>query len=228
MESSTLTIFIAAVAGYLAGSVSGARIVARRVGAGDLSRTKVVLDGTGSAVEAGGVSASSLQARGGGKAGVPAGLIDIAKAVLPALIARLLWPDGPEHVVAGLAAIVGHVFPLYHRFVGGYGISPLLGALAVIDIRAPVLTIAVFAVIGLIVGSAFVGIELWPLGLIPYFIWLGDVWTVTFAVIAASLYFWRSWSEMVGALRSFQRDPRPWRERIGDFKKYPDYEVPDA
>ena len=129
MDSSALTLIAAAVVGYLAGSLSGARIIGGRRRAGDLSTTRVVLDGTGSTVENLGVSPSALQARQGARSGLPAGGIDIAKAFIPALIARLIWPDTPEHVVVAAAAFIGHVYPLYHRFVGGFGISPLLGGL---------------------------------------------------------------------------------------------------
>ncbi len=118
MESSVLTLVGAAVAGYLVGSLSGARIVGRRRAAGALERTKVVLDGTGASVEVHGVSASALQARQGARGGLPAGTIDIAKALLPVLVARLLWPDSAEHVVLAGAVLVGHVYPVYHRFVG--------------------------------------------------------------------------------------------------------------
>lgn len=213
--------------GYLIGSISGARIIGGRRAAGDLSRTKVILDGTGSAVVTHGVSPSALQARQGAKSGLPAGAIDIAKALLPALAARLIWPDSPEDVLVAAAVLVGHVYPIYYRFVGGFGISPLLGGLLVIDWRAPLLTIALFAVLGLIAGSAFLGIETWPLGLIPYFVLWGDEWTVAYAILANALYWWRSRAETMGAIRSYRRDTRPWRERIGDFRKYPDYEIPE-
>ncbi|NND04115.1 MAG: glycerol-3-phosphate acyltransferase [Acidimicrobiia bacterium] len=228
MDSSALTVIAVAIVGYLAGSLSGARIIGKRRGAGDLSTTRVVLDGTGSTVETHGVSPSSLQARGGGRAGLPAGAIDIAKALMPTLVAAVLWPDSPEAVFAAAGALVGHIYPVYHGFLGGYGISPLLGALVVLDFRAPLFAIAVFAVLGLILGSAFIGIEMWTLALIPYFVWQGDAWTIGFAVLANLLYFWRSWDETVAALKSWSRDPRPWPDRVGDFKKYPDYEVPNA
>ncbi len=227
MDSSAITLVGAALAGYLLGSLSGARIIGRRRGAGDLARTRVVLDGTGSSVETHGVSPSALQARQGARGGLPAGGIDIAKVFVPVLIARLIWPDSPEHVLVAGAALVGHVYPIYHRFVGGYGISPLLGGLAVIDWRAPLVAIALFAVLGLVAGSAFLGIETWPLALIPWFALWGDGWTVGYAVLANAIYWWRSRSEARAAFRSFIRDPRPWRERITDFKKYPDYEVPE-
>jgi glycerol-3-phosphate acyltransferase PlsY len=225
----TLAAYVAsAVVGYLFGSLSGARIVGRLRGAGDLSDTKVVLDGTGASVVTHGVSPSALQARQGGRSGVPAGIIDIGKAFVPALIVRLIWPEGPEYVLVAAGALVGHVYPVYHRFVGGYGISPLLGGLFVIDWRAPLVAIAVFAVFGLIVGSVFLGIETWPIGLVLYFAIWGDEWTVGYAALANALYWWRSRHEAAGAFRSFRRDRRPWRERVADFKKYPDYEVPGA
>ena len=226
MDTSPLTVIAAALAGYLFGSLSGARIIGRRSGAGDLSATRVVLDGTGAAVETHGVSPSALQARGGGRAGIPAGAIDILKALLPTLAARLIWPDSPQYILVAAGALVGHVYPLYHRFVGGYGISPLLGGLFIIDWRAPLIAIALFALIGVVLGSVFIGIETWPVALIPWFGWQDGGWALVYAVVANALYWWRSRDEAIGAYRSFRRDPRPWRERVADFKKYPDYEVP--
>ena len=228
MDSTPVTLAISLMVGYLAGSLSGARIVGAKRHAGDLTKTKVILDGTGSTVETRGVSPSSLQARQGGRSGLPAGLIDIMKALLPTLAARLIWPDSPEAVLVAAGALIGHVYPIYHGFVGGFGISPLLGSLAVLDFRAPLLSIALFALIGLAVGSAFVGIEMWTLALVGYFAWRGDPWLVGFALLANVVYFWRSRHETIAALRSLRRDPRSWRERVGDFKKYPDYEVPDS
>ncbi len=146
---------------------------------------------------------------------------------MTALIARLLWPDTPEHVLLAAAALVGHVYPIFHGFLGGYGISPLLGGLMVIDWRAPLVTIALFAMLGLIAGSVFLGIETWPWVFVPYFALSGDEWTLGFAIVANILYWWRSRIEAIGAVRSYRHDTRPWRERIRDLKKYPEYEVPE-
>lgn len=57
-------------------------------------------------------------------------LLDIAKGAVPVAFA-LQWGAGP--LVAGLtaiAAVVGHVFPVYLRFRGGKGVATALGALA--------------------------------------------------------------------------------------------------
>jgi glycerol-3-phosphate acyltransferase PlsY len=224
-----MTATLALIAGYLLGSLSGARIVGRVWAPGrDLNRTRVVLDGTGASVITRGVSPAALQARAGGAGGLRAAAIDILKAFLPTLAARLLWPDGPEMFLVAAGALIGHAYPVYHRFIGGFGISPLLGALLVIDWRAPLVAIAVLAVVGFVFGSAYLGIETWPVGLVPWFIWQGDGWGVGLAGLANLIYWWRSRSEPVAAFRAWRRDERPWRDRIRDFTRYPDYEVPDG
>lgn len=217
----------ALLVGYLLGSVSGARIVGKKYAPNkDLSTTKVVLDGSGAHVNNQGVSPSSLQARAGAPAGLRAGAIDILKALVPTLVALLIWPDGPEYILVGSGAILGHVFPIYHRFVGGFGISPLLGALVVIDIRAALVSLIFFGLLGIILGRVFIGIETWPIGLIVWFSVAGDRWALGFAILANVLYWWRSRTEALGAVKSWGTDDRPWSERVKDFKKYPDYEEP--
>ena len=66
----------------------------------------------------------------------------------------------------------------------------------------------------------------WPVALIPWFALTGSIGAVLYAVLANALYWWRSRQETMGAIRSYRRDTRPWRERVADFKTYPDYEVP--
>lgn len=228
MESSFATLAAAALAGYLLGSLSGTRIVARWTGTSDLSTTVVVVDGTGTSVESHGVSPSSMQAREGARAGLLAAGIDILKALLPTLVAALLFPDSGEAAVVATFVLVGHAYPLYHHFVGGFGISPLLGSLVVLDWRALIFAIVLFGLIGLIVGNAYIGIESWPLGLLPWFAWQGSEWLLAYAVVANVIYWWRSRREALAALRSFRRDRRPWRQRVADFKKYPDPEAPGS
>ncbi len=122
--------------------------------------------------------------------------------------------------------MLGHVYPVYHRFVGGFGISPLLGGLVVVDWRAGLIAILVFVLLGLAAGSAYLAFEVWPIGLIPWFTVFGDGWQLAYAVAANLLYWTRSWNESTGAWRAYRKDRRSWQERVTDFKKYPDYEVP--
>ena len=55
---------------------------------------------------------------------------DMLKGVLPVLLARLVSDDARLQVVGALAAIVGHIFPVYAGFRGGRGVSTSLGATA--------------------------------------------------------------------------------------------------
>lgn len=214
-------------AAYLLGSLSGARIIARLSGANfDVEDMTVVVDGTGATAVATGVSPSTLYARAGAKGGLSAAVIDIAKAFVPTLAAAMLAEEPFVPVLVASASLIGHVFPIYHRFNGGFGISPLIGGLLVLDPWSVPVTISVFALFGLILGSAYVGIETWSVGLLGWFAVFGDEWELGYAALANVIYWSRSWREAQAAFRSWRKDPRPWRERVADFKTYPDYEAP--
>lgn len=55
-------------------------------------------------------------------------LADILKGALLVIIARLVTGDARIHVVAALAAIAGHDWPVYAGFRGGRGVSTTTGA----------------------------------------------------------------------------------------------------
>jgi glycerol-3-phosphate acyltransferase PlsY len=217
---------IAVTTGYLIGSISGARIVGRLLLGEDPVDMRVVVDGTGASTPARGVSPSTLFARTGIRGGVSASVIDILKGFLPVLAAGLMFPGEPIRVLVAAAVVLGHVFPCYFRFRGGFGISPLLGSLLAIDPVGLIAAIALFGLAGLILGNAYVAIEAWPLGLVVWFWIFGSPWELGFAVFVNVLFWSRSWREAAVAVKSYVADTRPWRERVADFKKYPDYEAP--
>ena len=111
-------------AAYLMGSVSFARIVGRRVvPTADLATTELQLPG-GASIEYSGVSATSIGARSGPKWGIVVVVGDAAKAFLPVLVARLIWPGDPYYLLAAVAVLLGHNYPVFHRFRGGRAHSP--------------------------------------------------------------------------------------------------------
>ena len=63
---------------------------------------------------------------------VPVGLIDVGKAALPTWLALQLDLGVEVAVAAGLAAVVGHNWPVFLGFTGGRGLSGFLGVLVVI------------------------------------------------------------------------------------------------
>ena len=98
----------------------------------------------------------------GRRFGVLVFVLDFAKGALPVLAASFLeaWaPDLPPRslpVAAGVAAFLGHLFPVYLRFRGGKGVATAVGVLAVL---MPDLALAALAAwIVVLAASRFVSL----------------------------------------------------------------------
>lgn len=211
---------VAVVLGYLVGSLSGARLIGRGV---DWSATEVALSGTGATMESDAVSPELLNHHRGARAGLTAGAIDVGKAVVAVLAARIVL-DADVAALVGLAVVVGHVFPAYHRFRGGFGVSPILGALLVLDPVGLAVALVAGALLGLLVGSAFVMTEAWPVLAAAWAIAAGRPTALLVTTLAAAvLYTVRSWPIWREARIAHREDDRPWGERIADVRRYPHY-----
>ena len=76
--------------------------------------------------------------------------LDLLKGISAVLLARYLMGDPTAEVAAGLAALVGHNWPVFLGFRGGRGIAPGLGGLAVMSPLAAVSGVVVFVPICII------------------------------------------------------------------------------
>ena len=64
----------------------------------------------------------------GWKYGIVVGIHDIAKSAIAVLLAVSLFPELPYiGAVAGVASVLGHIFPFYLKFKGGKGFASYLG-----------------------------------------------------------------------------------------------------
>ena len=152
--SDPATIALAALAGYLVGSVSFARVIGRVVApARPLGSDTLSFGADGTVVEVQGVSATSVSVRAGRRWGFLVALLDIGKAAAVTLVVRLLDPTGDAYLVAAAFAVVGHVWPVWHGFHGGFGVSPIIGGLLVVDPLAIPVTIAVGLLLGVLVAD---------------------------------------------------------------------------
>lgn len=106
---------VAIVAGYLVGAVSPASLVARRRG--------VDLRGVGS----GNPGASNAGRALGRKTGIAVAMLDVAKGAGPA--AAFGAVDHRAGLVAGLAAVLGHVSSPFLRGRGGKGVATAAGSI---------------------------------------------------------------------------------------------------
>jgi glycerol-3-phosphate acyltransferase PlsY len=110
--------FAALVIGYLFGSIPFGLIVTRLAGLGDIR-----------AIGSGNIGATNVLRTGHkGLAGLTL-FGDGAKGTAAVLLAGALFA-APAHLVAGLGAFLGHLFPAWLGFKGGKGVATYLGVLA--------------------------------------------------------------------------------------------------
>jgi acyl phosphate:glycerol-3-phosphate acyltransferase len=107
----------ALVGAYLLGSIPFSYLVARRFGVADVRR-----------VGSGNVGATNVMRSAGKTAGILALLLDAMKGALAALLAERLHASSWLPAVAGLLAVVGHMYPVWLGFRGGKGVATGLGA----------------------------------------------------------------------------------------------------
>lgn len=127
------------VVAYLLGSVSSAILVSqifnlpdpRSLGSGNPGATNVLR--TGNKIAAG----ITL-------------LGDVLKGLLPVLVADLFIADIVFTSIVGLAALLGHMYPIYYKFKGGKGVATLLGVLLGIDWIFGLIWAAIWLVVALI------------------------------------------------------------------------------
>jgi glycerol-3-phosphate acyltransferase PlsY len=103
---------------YLLGSISSAIIVCQLMGLPDPR-----------SLGSGNPGATNVMRIGGKKAAAITLFGDTLKGLIPVLIGQLL--DVPLLILAciGLAAFLGHLYPVFFRFQGGKGVATLLGVL---------------------------------------------------------------------------------------------------
>ncbi len=108
--------------GYILGTVNYAYIIGRLKGF-DI-RTK-------GSTNAG---ASNATVTMGWRVGVMVGICDISKAFIAVIVAKWLFPELQlAGVVAGVACIIGHIFPFYLKFRGGKGFASYMGMILALD-----------------------------------------------------------------------------------------------
>ena len=111
---------IALTFGYLAGSVPFGFLLARRHGV-DLRRS-----GSGN------VGAANVLRTSGVPNAVVAMCLDVAKGIVAVLVAQRLSGGPATPVAGGLAAVVGHIYPVWLGFRGGKGVATTAGVFIVL------------------------------------------------------------------------------------------------
>ena len=118
--------FIAIVLSYLVGSLSFAVIVSRAMGMADPR-----------SYGSGNPGATNVLRSGNKGAALATLVLDALKGWLPVFVIRLIGPDYDMGMgtaaLAGLAAFLGHLYPVFFGFKGGKGVATAAGVLVGID-----------------------------------------------------------------------------------------------
>lgn len=173
---------VSVVIGYLLGSISSSTIISRWFAKIDIRE-----HGSGNA------GATNTLRVLGTRWAIIVLLIDVLKGVLAVIIA---WKLGPGHewvaYASGLAAIVGHNWPIFFGFRGGKGIATTIGVLLLV---APIATlIAGAAAILVIAVTRYVSLGSLILTVaVPIIVALmhGSTAKIIFGVALALLSIWR-------------------------------------
>ena len=116
-ETAYASLGLWAVLGYLLGSVPYGLVLAKLMGLGDLR-----------AIGSGNIGATNVLRTGSKKAAALTLILDAAKGAVAVLLARTFAAED-EAQLAGLAALLGHCFPVWLGFRGGKGVATFLGIL---------------------------------------------------------------------------------------------------
>jgi glycerol-3-phosphate acyltransferase PlsY len=131
-----MTALLCALGGYLAGSIPFALLVSRSMRLPD-PRT----------YGSGNIGATNVLRSGNRLAALLTLLGDAMKGWAAVLAVRLAGLPDEMVAIAGFAAFLGHVFPVWLRFKGGKGVATAAGVLIAFDWRLGVSTLAVWAVV---------------------------------------------------------------------------------
>ncbi|WP_159953305.1 glycerol-3-phosphate 1-O-acyltransferase PlsY [Rhizobium sp. 18065] len=165
--------------GYLLGSIPFGLLLTRMAGLGDLR-----------SIGSGNIGATNVLRTGNKKLAAVTLLLDALKATAAAVIAQMLFGQNAG-LLAGFAAFIGHLFPVWLGFKGGKGVATYIGTLLgvaplmVLVFAAVWLSVAFisrFSSLAALVATLVIPVALWILG-------VEEAALVTAAMTAIT--FWR-------------------------------------
>jgi acyl phosphate:glycerol-3-phosphate acyltransferase len=204
---------LAAVGGYLLGSVPFGLVLTKAAGLGDIRQ-----------IGSGNIGATNVLRTGRKDLALATLVLDAAKAGIALLLFKALatWTGGPTMgentayqvgLVAGAAAFVGHCYPVWLQFKGGKGVATFFGVLFAgpwpLGLIAGVTWLAVATMFRMSSLAALCAVAIAPImALVAGFGWEEVVFTLFLAV----LIFWRHRSNIERLIAGTE-------PRIGDKKE---------
>jgi len=176
-----ITDLILVAAAYLLGSVSSAIIVCKLMGLPDPRTLGSNNPGATNVLRIGGKKAAAITLLG-----------DSLKGLFPMLAAH--WLGAEQHILAatGLAAFLGHLYPLFFGFRGGKGVATALGIQFGLYWPVGLSVAAVWLFVAKVLKISSLS-ALISMALAPFIVWYfcGEPLFVGMQILISLLLFWR-------------------------------------
>lgn len=174
-----MSLILAAILGYLLGSVPYGLLLTRAAGLGDIR-----------AIGSGNIGATNVLRTGNKGLAAATLALDALKGLAALVLARWLWGEDAG-LVAGVAAMAGHAFPVWLGFRGGKGVATGAGVLLAaqwwLGLGTLLVWLVVFAATRISSAGALAGCAAAPVLALAF----GDARLAAFALGLAVLITWR-------------------------------------
>jgi glycerol-3-phosphate acyltransferase PlsY len=198
---------LAAFAGYLCGSISNARIITLILTKSiNIKGIKAEVPGSDQTFESDSISATVVSQNHGKGYGCLTSLLDMFKVACPTFLVQYFFPEQPYFLITALGGILGHNYTLYHRFRGGRGESPIIGAMLVINWWGIFIANVASMILGWFTRSVLVMRYGWyVLMIFWYWIYFESILYVGFMILANFL-FWFSMRKDLGRYAELKQE----------------------
>ena len=170
---------LVAVLAYLLGSIPFGIVITRAMGLGDLRQ-----------IGSGNIGATNVLRTGNKRAAFATLVLDAAKGGIAVLIARWLLAEDAAQL-AGLAAFLGHLFPVWLGFKGGKGVATFLGTLIALAWPVGLAVCATWAVTALVTRTSSVAALLAAASSSFWLFWFGEGRMLILVIVLTVLVYLR-------------------------------------
>ena len=163
---------------YLLGSIPFGLLLSRMGGLGDIRET-----GSGN------IGATNVLRRGNKFIAALTLLTDIAKAIVAILVATE-FVGFPTAYWAGLAALLGHIFPVWLGFKGGKGVAVFIGTSLVISPLPGLTLLSVWLLVAVISRRSSLAALIATISVPIYMVVLGEVYGAIVVGVQVGVIYW--------------------------------------
>ena len=179
IENTPALIALWAVIGYLLGSIPFGMVLAKLMGLGNLRE-----------IGSGNIGATNVLRTGNKLAAALTLLLDGGKGVVAVLAARAAGGEDLAQI-AGLAAMIGHCYPVWLKFAGGKGVATFLGIVLALSFPVGVGCCLAWLAGALITRISSMGALVSSAASIPLTLIVGDGSATGIALLLTTLIYWR-------------------------------------